>query len=884
MSGTSDNAGEPDQVQLAREALWKKAYIQFQQNGPELVVAYERLIADQNALGDRPLLTPENVAIVVSNQKTRMESRKWTYPWFGRTKRVRDSVDSILGVVQQSAGLISAGMTLAPIYVSLPWSFVAILIPFVMNDSKELNAALDGLKEITSIMASYSYAEQAFLTDDATNTEFAETVTSVYISILEYQAAAAVYFVKSTLKRLGHSFSAATSWTDALTKVRDRARIAQTALMGLDAKVTKTGLESVVTLLQKGLDLMNEIQRTVSGTTLAPDQVERERILNWICADNIAQDHFNVEDKIGEDYLGSGAWLIEDNKHFASWLQSRDETLLLRGIVGSGKSSLTCMVINHLAASSNSRVAFTYFSSNTTTTDRDQPTRNHTRDVIRRILKQCAYDSKGNLAKSIEDAYNRSDNHSAGGWNINLGTATKQLQDVLAEHSNENFVFVFDALDECSSLTEFLDSLLKVKMLSPNLKLFMSGRFEVGLPRPFNPQHVAIDSSNSFDIVTFIETEVDRRYQGSNWTAEQAKRLKKALKRYASGMFRWVEVEIDLFLPQSSYQTRLQMPADIDTRLLKLESAQFTPLGRLRDAYQDIWSNALGNEDEIALRAVVKSAIKWVLCTFRPLQAFELAEAASIQLEAASYSVSEEMLLGYCSNLIIKDSSGVVRLSHISVKHFFEEDRVDEFSPGEQHRQALSTCMAIHSTRPNFELWLTELPDFEGYCFFHWPMHYESCSISPLRPGLLKRRQLNSRLRALIRCVSELQYGIAFMRKQGIDSAMAQYYAGQVVRDTTAQPVLRQLSEDYEGGEASLVITMEKLLNDFSLQAPAEVGQSFFRRLIRLVDSHVTILNPWSLSAKDQGFVLGAQSFIKSLAIGLPSQSCRDQIASECHH
>jgi hypothetical protein len=328
------------------------------------------LIADQNALGDQPVLTPENVSIVVQNQKTRMDGRKWTYPWFGRTKEVRDTVDSIMKVVQQSAGLISTGMTLTPVYVSLPRSFVAILVPFVVNDSKELNAALGGLKEVTSIMSSYSYAEKAFLTDDTAKMDFEDIACKVYVAILEYQASAAVYFAKSTLKRLGLSLTGTTSWTYALEKVRTASGNAQTALRGLNAQVTRRGFESTTAMLQKGVDLMDQMLHDMSSQTgLSAEQIKRERVLNWICADHVAQDHFNVEDKVGKDYLGSGSWLLEDSNTVLPWLQSKNETLMLQGMVESGKSSLTCMVINHLVATSNSQIAFAYFSSSITSND-----------------------------------------------------------------------------------------------------------------------------------------------------------------------------------------------------------------------------------------------------------------------------------------------------------------------------------------------------------------------------------------------------------------------------------------------------------------------------------------------------------------------------------
>ena len=105
----------------------------------------------------------------------------------------------------------------------------------------------------------------------------------------------------------------------------------------------------------------------------------------------------------------------------------------------------------------------------------------------------------------------------------------------------------------------------------------------------------------------YFKLEINRRKQGSNWTTKQAERLPAAVIPYADGMFRWVELELDLFLPRSSYMARRQMDDDIDARLSTIENAQFKPLARLYYAYQAIWRNALGNDDEVARRTVLGS-------------------------------------------------------------------------------------------------------------------------------------------------------------------------------------------------------------------------------------------------------------------------------------
>lgn len=71
----------------------------------------------------------EQIALVVKVQKDRMESKQWSFPWFSKTLKMREVVDNIFSMLSKSKELISMGMNYAPIYVSIPSSAVAALLP-----------------------------------------------------------------------------------------------------------------------------------------------------------------------------------------------------------------------------------------------------------------------------------------------------------------------------------------------------------------------------------------------------------------------------------------------------------------------------------------------------------------------------------------------------------------------------------------------------------------------------------------------------------------------------------------------------------------------------------------------------------------------------------
>ncbi|KAH7109298.1 hypothetical protein B0J11DRAFT_238031 [Dendryphion nanum] len=635
-----------------------------------------------------------------------MESKQWTYSWFGKPQKVRDTAESVITTIDKVSELVSVGMSAAPPFVSLPWSVATCLVSFVMSDFEAMSDAIEGLKEVTLILANYSLAEKEFLLDSATVHDYEQTVIDLYTAVIEYQASAAKYFARNTLKRFGVNAVTDQSWPDALEKVRNLERTCQTALNALSTRLNMSHFINVEELLTQGMKLMDQISRTV-----ASDRAQREKILEWISPINHLQDHADLRNQIGDVYLGSGQWLLQDQSEFVPWKQSNGGALFLQGIVGSGKTCLTSMVVQHLLESE--PVAFFYCSANASPREPTRTIHNSTSNIFQSILGQCSVKADGTVVEQIRSAFESSDRQSSGGCDMTLGVIMLNLKNILQEHSKKPMTLVFDALDECREQGQFLEHLADLMKEVPNLRVFVSTRFGVEFKGFFDSYRLLqIGDHNSSDIQVYVESEISKR--GAKLSAGQAERLKAALSAHADGVFRWVVLEIDIFLPRTQRQGGRMLSKDVDRRLTKLENSEAPPVELLLDAYEELYKYALGSEDEVSRQLVVKTVMKWVLCSFRPLHAETLCYAVALQPDGTiDEDITSDDILAYCSNFLVQTSGKVVKLAHLSVRQFFEERKLEEFSGPQQHLcVAIASLQRVHSRTASQGAEITSVFDF----------------------------------------------------------------------------------------------------------------------------------------------------------------------------
>ena len=646
---STSSGDKAEHLDRLSNVLWNSAYESLRKDQPEMMNAYEKLAkhaARQEQDGspsaeavqrheDEPnneqQLTQGDVQLVAQRERRNMENKQWSYPWFGHSAKVRDTTETILKGVKSASALISSGMTMAPMYVSLPWSMISTLIPFVLQSLQAVEDAIIGLSEVTSILLTYVHAEQEFLPHHATKEDFSRAVLALYTSVFRYQATVALYFARGTLSRLGYNMRPKNdSWKDALAAVKNEESKCRVPIQALSTRLNQMGIVEVKDLLQRGFQLMTKSMQQSSS-----ERQLRERIAAWISRIDVRDDHLDVRQRLGDSYFGSGRWLLDDDELFDEWKRSNRGVLLLQGVVGSGKSTLTSIVIEDLLRNSRGQVAFFYCSGNTKSESK-RDARNESLNIMRSLLAQCAILSDGSVAAPIEDLYHAK--QSVGGCDLSLRATVLQLRDVLNLNTDKQVTFVIDALDECTDQDDLFTSLAKILSSKANVRLFMSSRFGTS-PNSFDlstffPPYTAlpIGSQNSVDINSYVEREVRERSAGSGMKLEQADRLISALKKYSEGVFRWVVLEVDIFLPRSSRQGRRQQVRDIERRLVAVETSNAPAVDRLFDSYEQIYEYALGMDDEIDRRALVKTAIKWVLCAFQTLTIRNVAEAMALKI------------------------------------------------------------------------------------------------------------------------------------------------------------------------------------------------------------------------------------------------------------
>jgi hypothetical protein len=113
------------------------------------------------------------------------------------------------------------------------------------------------------------------------------------------------------------------------------------------------------------------------------------------------------------------------------------------------------------------------------------------------------------------------------------------------------------------------------------------------------------------------------------------------------------------------------------------------------------------NTKDPADRDLAVAALKWVMCSFRPLTLeFLVYLLARKDRGTERHYLTEGYLLTICKNFILADKSDVVQFSHDTVRDWLNiqkstTDDEMEYSPARAHAQAAETCL-LHFSEIDF--------------------------------------------------------------------------------------------------------------------------------------------------------------------------------------
>ena len=351
-----------------------------------------------------------------------------------------------------------------------------------------------------------------------------EAIGSLYVSILSSLAKAKGFFSQKTPKRLLKGiFVAEEEFQKLLTRINDEqaeidryAVLVQTeAQASVNAKLdalTIDGDEKQTELLRLLTLIDGPVRRLDVQLRCIEDSLEadkRTKILEWISSQPYIEHHERIK---RDDVPNRGRWLL-DAPVYSRWHKESSCSLLwLHGKVGSGKTTLTAIVVDDVLQKSvtghNPPPVYFFCSRNAA-----EPGRSNPDDILASVVRQlCCIKQGFPLTQSIIAKYEQK-----GQGFQSHGLRLEESRDLILEliDQSDMTTIVIDALDEIDpekryDLLEALETILQEAR--GLIKVFVSSRDDQDIVCTLNnyPSLDITSDHNQRDIEAFVRNETER--------------------------------------------------------------------------------------------------------------------------------------------------------------------------------------------------------------------------------------------------------------------------------------------------------------------------------------------------------------------------------------
>ncbi|QYS94086.1 Pfs,NACHT and WD domain protein [Trichoderma simmonsii] len=377
--------------------------------------------------------------------------------------------------------------------------------------------------------------------------------------------------------------------------------------------------------------------------------------------------------------VGTGEWLLQHRK-FQEWEHVPASTILwLQGTMGVGKTFLASKVIDqflpitgtHYGHEPKDDQGLAFFYCN-----RGQPDLQNSLLILRSVVRQLFTFPRYSkmMKRRLIGLYHENKKN---GLKLGFDACEKQILELVNLYAQTTIIL--DGLDECDTesrgeLFEILVNLVKVAQRP--VKIFFSSRREQDIVKQFRAESIIeIDANdNRDDIEKFIEKkmdEIERRGLWESISKELKSEIKSTLCKGSEGMFRWAVLQMEQL-------SKCQLPKEIRDRLGKLPMS-------LNDSYDELYKEMSDYNREMLRRAVM-----WVMCAYRPLSINQLLSAVRLSMndDGESHDIEEELTEGtlhsICHHLVVPDyKRDVWKFPHASVIEYFET--VHEWTMAKAH-------------------------------------------------------------------------------------------------------------------------------------------------------------------------------------------------------
>ncbi|KAK1757014.1 ankyrin repeat-containing domain protein, partial [Echria macrotheca] len=769
-----DKQAEPP---ISIRDLWNVAYQKLRDENSALVSDFEKRVIGDISVGlasvpGSNVNRREMMDGVLKQKMDEINKNTWKLR-FGTTEvLVKEMVQPVLTIIDRTNEYINDALSSNP-SASLAWSGVSLLLPLLLNPSKQASSLMKALEYVSNLLIQsrmweslyvrkYESSEETLRESlrASTHRDYMNSMSILYQKILKLQLSAYCFYSKNEAFRYGLDMLKWHDWDVELEEIRRqedaflnvhklwRDKAYDEECMAMEQRHR----ENTIQWDAIGLDL-SELRRVVQDVS---NREQNKELFHWLCDIDPSQ---NYNTALDHNTDGTGNWLVE-NGQFTAWKEEPGSFLWLHGKAGSGKSILTSTVIRHLGNEHRqdpmTALAYFYFSFS----DLKKQTLDGMLSSL--ILQLCA--RRPIIPPAVENLGTFKDR----GQRPDNKTLTEAFIESLQGFSS--VYIVLDALDECPVSNNVrkgvLDTIRRIVSANiPNLHFLCTSRKERDIDLQFaqilsQPYRYSIDLTFSTmalekDIKSHIDTTLGS-IEFDSWPRPVKDEVRDALVQKADGMFQYVSLQLNALKDISS-------ASQIRQALLDL------PIG-LDAAYERILQNI-----DARFRGQVANALKWLALSQETLTLENLVEIFVLRPGCTPVYRKEDKLfeprdvLKYLSGLVVdqgpKFSGGFdpqdinIRLAHFSVKEYLMSDRITQgpsacfsFVETSGHLHIAELCIARHLQE------CTEFHPLAGYtllreelsfyALYNWPRHLEMVPRHMWPPAVVDLARVALRMRS----------------------------------------------------------------------------------------------------------------------------------------
>ncbi|EEU42897.1 uncharacterized protein NECHADRAFT_84227 [Fusarium vanettenii 77-13-4] len=643
--GTSPTT-EPSVEKQVKPNLWDEARGRLSEEDKAWINGNSQQFLDSSGPGVRGIID------LVDQKRRQCEARRWTnVDVFDTTINLSDLASNAITWLNKFKEVGDTIVQYDPGHAALPWAATRFILQSAISYQEHMAFSLISVEKTTRIVHRCQIYEMLYNCDTA-NAQAAsgleQALVELYASLLHVLARVGKFLSKDTAWRSIHAVFRPTEGTDLLSELEKfENEVIKEATVCESKRSAKADskTEEQLQKLQSLLKLEGRMLRVDENVQKALESIELKeliKVLTWISP---------IEYNLHHD--------LSETSSITFWLQ---------GFAGSGKTFLTSRVIDLIAenlGSKRNHEGFAFFYCNQT-----EPTRRQALSVLCSFIRQLSSPKcmSDHLHPKLRQLYFDSQLKGAG-WTLDL--CKEYLIDLFNFYPHTTVIL--DALDECEVEERIL--LLNIfdwatKSSSRPVKIFVSSRPEADIrQRLISLPNLEISAkNNNDDISRFIKESAD---SPGPWSPvlEKNKALKneivQTLIKKSDGMFQWARLQVD------------------QLRVLEHENDLRDRLGRLpkdlKSSYDEIYQRIQDRPEYSRVRTL--RALKWVTASARPLKTKELLAAIRLDPDKEEVDkageVTEEQLLGWCANLLIRDKneyySIIWRPCHLSVVEYLED-------------------------------------------------------------------------------------------------------------------------------------------------------------------------------------------------------------------